>query len=100
MFLVMTMTYPPDKAIEVTKTFIKSTEMPFTYIRRVNTLTSAHQELGMKVLGIYEVDDDKVPDGLKELTKRLAELFYGIEGLKYQIEPTLTAEEAIPLLPL
>jgi hypothetical protein len=100
MFIVMTTTYPPDKAIEVARAFIKSTEMPFTYLKRVQTLTSAHQELGNKVLSIFEVDDDKVPDGMKELTKRLAELFFGIEGYRYQIEGMLTAEEAIPLLPL
>ena len=100
MFIVMTSTYPPDKATEVARAFIKSTEMPFTYLRRVQTLTSNHQELGMKVLSIFEVDDDKVPDGVKELTKRLAELFFSIERFRYQIEPMLTAEEAIPLLPL
>jgi len=100
MFIVLTSTYPLDKATEVARGFIKSTETPFTYLERVRTLTSTHQELGMKVLSIFEVDDDKVPDGMKEITKRLAELFYGIEGFKYQIEPMLTAEEAIPLLPL
>jgi hypothetical protein len=100
MFIVMTTTYPPDKAIEVARAFIKSTEMPFTYLKRIQTLTSTHQELGIKALSIFEVHDDKVPDGFKELTKRVVELFYSIEGLRYQIEPMLTGEEAIPLLPL
>ncbi|HEY33636.1 MAG TPA: hypothetical protein G4O10_11120 [Dehalococcoidia bacterium] len=100
MFIVLTTTYPPSKSIEMAKTFIKSTETPFTYVRRVHQLITTYQELGIKSLGIFEVDDDKVPDGMKELTKRVAELFYGIEGFKYQIEPMLTAEEAIPLLPL
>jgi hypothetical protein len=100
MIIVLTSTYPPDKATAVAKAFIKSAEAPFTYLKRVQVLTTAHQELGNKVLSIFEVDDDKVPDGVKELTKRLAELFFSIEGYRYQIELALTAEEAIPLLPL
>lgn len=100
MFLVMTSTYPLDKATEVARAYIKSNETPFTYIRRVNTLISTHQELGIKALSIFEVDDDKVPDGIKESNKRIAEVFYNIEGYRYQVEPMLTAEEAIPLLPL
>ena len=100
MFIVLTSTYPLDKANEAARGFIKSTETPFTYLERVRTLITTHQELGIKALSIFEVADDKVPDGFKELTKRVAELFYSIEGFRYQIEPMLTAEEAIPLLPL
>ena len=100
MFILVTTTYPPNKATEVARAFIKSTEKPFTHIKRLHALTSTQHDLGIKALNIFEVDDDKVPDGVKELMKRIAELFFDIEGFRYQIEPMLTAEEAIPLLPL
>jgi len=101
MFIVMTSTYPLDKTLEVTRAFIKAIETPEPdYLKRVYVLTSTIIDTGMKVIVIYEVDDDKVPDAIKYITKRMAELFYSIEGYRYQIEPMLTAEEAIPLLPL
>ena len=51
----------------------------------------------MKVCGIYEVDDAKVKEGIIELTKYFIQ-FYDIEGFRYEVEPMLTAQEAIPLL--
>ena len=100
MFVVSTVIYPLDKAVEISRAFIKSTETPLpSHTTRVHVLASATEQ-GMKVLGIYEIDDAQVPEGIKELTRRYAELFFGIEGFKYQLEPMLTAEEAIPLLGL
>ena len=59
MIIVSTVTYPPSKATEVATAFIKSTEMPLPpFTKRLYVLTSADTEHGMKVLGIYEVDDD------------------------------------------
>lgn len=100
MFLISNAMYPTDKAIEIARRFIKAVETPLPpFIRRIHVLTTAAGENGIKVLGIYEVDDDKVTDGIKEMTKYYVQ-FYDIEGFKYSIEPMLKAEEAIPLLPL
>ena len=101
MIIVSTVTYPPSQSTEATRAFIKSTETPLPpFVKRLYVLTMGDIEHGTKVLGIYEVDDGKVPDGIKEVVKRYAELFFGIEGFRYQIEAALTAEEAIPLLQL
>jgi len=99
MFIVTNSTYPLKSNREVAATFQKALETPLPpYIKRVNGLTTAG-ELGIKILGIYEVDDDKLADGIRELTKYYA-LFYDIEGFRYTLEPSLTVQEAIPLLGL
>jgi len=98
MFIVTTTTYPPDKAVQMAKKFIKATEKPLpSFVKRVSVLTTAGGELGMKVLGIYEVDDAKLKEGIIELSKYFVQ-FYDIEGFRYELEPMLPATEAIPLL--
>lgn len=96
MFLVTTSTYPLSRTHEVTARYQKAvaTALP-SFLKRIYVLGCAG-ESGHKVLGIYEVADDKVTDGVKELTKYFAQ-FFDIEGFKYAIEPMLTAQEAIPL---
>jgi len=99
MYLVSNSTYPLSSAKEVAEEFVKAVEVPFPpYIKRVHTL-AAPDGLGMKVLGIYEVDDGKVADAIKDLTKYFVQ-YYDIDGFAYTLEAMLTAQEAIPLLNL
>jgi hypothetical protein len=49
------------------------------------------------VVGLYEVADDKVGDGYRELVKYFIQ-FYGVQGFRYTIDPMLSVQEAIPLL--
>jgi hypothetical protein len=98
MFLIATITYPPDKAIQMAKKFIKAMEIPLpSFIKRLYVLTSAGGELGVKALGIYEVEDAKLKEGIKELTKSFVQ-YYDVEGFRFNLEPMLSAAEAIPLL--
>jgi hypothetical protein len=98
MFLVTTTIYPPDKAVQVAKKFIKATEKPFpSFMKRLYVLTGPGGAVGMKVLGIYEVDDAKLKEGIKEINKYYAQ-FFDVEGFRYDVEPMLPAAEAIPLL--
>jgi hypothetical protein len=98
MFLVGTVTYPPDKAVQMAKKFIKATEKPLPpFVKRLYVLTAAGGEPGMKVLGIYEVDDTKVKEGIKEITKYYVQ-FFDVEGFRYSVEVMMPATEALPLL--
>jgi hypothetical protein len=93
-----TVLYPPDKAVKVAKKFIEATTKPLPpFMKRLYVFTTARTDLGMKTCGIYEVDDAKLKEGIIELTKYFVQ-FYDIEGFKYEVEPMLTAQEAIPLL--
>jgi len=93
-----TVAYPPDKAVKVAKKFIEATAKPLPrFIKRLYVLTTPGGEVGFKVHGIYEVDDAKIKEGIKELVKYYVQ-FHDIEGFRYDIETMLTAQEAIPLL--
>ena len=98
MFFLTTSTYPADKANEVAAKFQKVTATPLPpFIKRLYVLTGPAGEAGIKVVGLYEVAEDKVGDGFKELSKYYIQ-FYDIVGFRYSIEPMITAQEAIPLL--
>jgi hypothetical protein len=98
MFLITTVTYPPDKAVQMAKKFMKAMGNPLpSFITRLYVLTSSVGELGIKALGVYEVDDSKLTEGIKELGKSFVQ-YYDVEGFRYTIEPMLPAAEVIPLL--
>ncbi len=98
MFILTTSTYPVDKTFEVVAVFQKAAAVSLpSYMKRLNVLTTAAGEAGIKVVGLYEVNDDKVADAYRELLKYYVQ-FYGIQGFRYSIEPMMTAQEAIPLL--
>ena len=98
MFFLTTSTYPADKAYEVVAVFQKAAATPLpSFMKRLYVLNTAAGELGIKVVGLYEVADDKVADGWRELAKYFIQ-FYGIQGFRYSVEPMMTAQEAIPLL--
>jgi hypothetical protein len=97
MFLVTTSTYPLTKANAVAAKFQKAASAPLpAFLKRLYVLNTAGGD-GIKVLGIYQVEDDKVTEGIKELTKYFVE-FHDVEGFKYILETMLTDQEAIPLL--
>ena len=101
MNIVFTSIFPPGKSVEVAGASIKARETPLPpYIKEVIVLAKAGGEQGIVVLTIYEADDDKVPEAVKELAKRIADNYYAIEGYRYQMDLMLTREETLPLLGL
>lgn len=98
MYIVGTTYMPPSKGNEVAARFMKAVKKPLPpCLKRVNVLVTAAGEEWFKALAIYEVDDAKVAEALKELVKYEAQ-FIDIEGYRYQVELMMNAEEAIPLI--
>ena len=98
MFLVTTVVYPPDKSIIVAEKFIEVTakELP-PFLKRLQVLGDSRMDKGMKVLSIYEADDARIKESIIVLTKMFAQS-NGIEGFRYEIEPMLTAKEALAVM--
>ena len=97
MFLVANVTYPASKQREMMGRFQKATALPLpSSLKRLYVLGTAG-DAGMKVLGIYEVADDKVADGAKELFEYYSQ-YWDVEGFKYTLEPMWTAQETIALM--
>ena len=98
MFIISTSTYPPSKNRDMIERFQKAVAVAMpSFVKRHYVFTSAGGEPGIKVVGIYEVSDDKVADGMKELL-RYFQNFYDVEGYRYSMEYMLTAQEAIAAL--
>ena len=98
MFFIITTTYPPAKMGEAVQAFRKSLAEPLpSFLKRLYVLTPGGVgEPGIKTYSIFEADKGKEYDALVELNRRMA-YYQNIEGIGYQIETLLTAEEAIPL---
>jgi hypothetical protein len=98
MFIVATATYPPDKAVEVTKKFLKGAEKPLpTFIKTGHVLTAPGGKRGIKVLVIYDIADAKFKEGVKEIAKRYVP-FYDVQGFRYKFEVMMSTTDAIPVL--
>ncbi len=98
MFVMTHVTYPPGSSTKAANVFMTAAAKPFpSFMKRLYVLTTAKGEVGIDTYGIYEVDDGKFKEALIEFTKYFVQ-FYGIEGFKYEVEPMLTVQEAIPLV--
>ena len=100
MFVMTIINYPPDKTVEIAKTFMKAEETPLPpFLKRLQVLIGSAGESGLSTYGIYEVEAGKEYEGLQEISKRMV-AFFGIEGFRYRVETVMTPEEAIPMLGL
>ena len=98
MFVMVISTYPHDKATEVGKAFIKNMENPLpSFVKFVVYVTST--ELGIKGYVLYEIEDEKLAEGIREVVKRHV-TYQNIVGYRWNIETLLTAEEALPMIGL
>jgi hypothetical protein len=93
---VMVLTeFPPHKAEEVAKTYIKG-EYPKTpkFVKSLYLVVrTAYNTKGYQ---LYEIEDAKIKEGLDYINQVQAE-YISIEGYKVAIEIVLTPEEALPL---
>ncbi len=91
--------FPNDKCVEVGKIFLKimAKKLP-PFMKRVEVYTEA-REKGMSGYAIYEIDDDKVGDGLRELTNRQI-AYHEIAGYRWRVATVMKAAESLALLGL
>ncbi len=63
MFVMTTSVYPPARAVEMSKRFIKAGTNPFpSYMKRLHVLTCADCSQGVEVVSLYEIEDAKYMD--------------------------------------
>lgn len=99
-FLLVTMTYPPYQAKELGKQYLQvaKSKLP-SFLKISNLFTTTDPKYGIKVYALYEVEDDKILDGMKAIVTRY-DPFSGIEGWIYNIETLLEVKDALPLIGL
>jgi hypothetical protein len=87
--------FPPHKAEEVAKTYIKG-EYPKRpkFVKHLFLgVRTAHNIKGYQ---LFEIEDAKIKEGLAYINQVQAE-YISIEGYKLRIEIVMTPEEALPL---
>jgi hypothetical protein len=96
--ILVTEWLPPDKGLEVAKLYPKITQKPLKNLKRVgNSPYSTTTEAGIKIIAIYEVEDAKLNDGIKEALTRRSQ-YMAIPGYRVQVEVVATVAETIALL--
>jgi hypothetical protein len=99
--VLVTVWFPGDKAIEVGKILVKSLATPFKFVKRVGEAPYATgTEAGMKAVTIYDIEDEKLGDGLREIARYLLQFVTSIPGYRYQIEVLATGVEALSMVGL
>lgn len=97
MHVMTKVVYPPDKAGEVGKAFVKSVGNPLpSGLKRIETYTVVTEQ-GIEGYTIYRIKDETFVAGITELQNRMIG-FHDIIGLRYKITPVMTAAEALPLI--
>lgn len=97
MHLMVKSIYPPDKAVEVGKVFVKAVGKPLPAgVKRIEAYVIVTEQ-GIETYTIYRIKDEKYAEGIKEMQVRLIG-FHSIVGFKYTMRPVMTAAEALPLI--
>jgi hypothetical protein len=97
MILMLRSIYPIDKAAEVTRVFVKSAIKKLPPFLKALGIYLGPSEKGIKAYSIYEVEDEKMADGLRELTKIMA-AYSQVQGYKWWIEPVVKSRDAMTLM--
>jgi hypothetical protein len=101
MYFMLTFEIPPHKAEEVAKAFIKIVQSDLAklpdYVKQLHALNVMANNIKSYVL--WEIDDDKIPEGLGVINK-LAAQYMPIEGMKILLEPLITMQDSLAIFGL
>jgi len=99
--ILATVWFPGDKATEVGKIVVKALSSPMKFAKRTGEapyVTST--EAGIKGVTIYEIEDEKLAEGLREIERYYVQLSNAIPGYRWQLEHMLAGVEALSMLGL
>jgi len=92
-------TYPPNKGTEVGKAFIQGAAKKVPpFMKRIEVYNTSCDE-GIRAYAIWEIQDEKAADGIRELTNRMVP-YTQIEGYRWRLELLMKVSETLPLLGL
>ena len=101
MLIMVTCWIPPDKSAEAAKKFVEVMQkIPFERFEKPLLMLGGRPvKDGIKAISIGEVEKGKYEEAVSIVWRRMIE-FDDIKGFRYEIEPLLTAEEALPMIGL
>jgi len=98
MVIISDVTYPPESTKEIAKRYLKAPVLP-TFLTKKGPYISPSVSGGMHSITYYELENDKLAEGLLAISESLA-IYFGVPGYQYEIKPYFELEEGLGILGL
>lgn len=98
MVIISNVSYPPESTKEIAKRYLKAPVLPDFLIKK-GPFVSADKNGGMNSITFYELENDRLAEGLKAIGESLA-IYFGVPGYKYDLRPYFELEEGLDILGL
>jgi hypothetical protein len=98
MVIISLTSYPPESAKEMGKRFMELPPLA-DYINMKGPYINNDLREGIKGITIYEFDESKYPETVKNLGERMA-TFFGVPGFTYSLQHWMEVQDALKLIGL
>lgn len=98
MVIISDVTYPPESTKEIAKRYLKAPVLP-EFLNKKGPYVSASKIGGMHSITFYELENERLAEGLKAIGESLA-IYFGVPGYKYDLKPYFELEEGLEILGL
>ena len=98
MVIISDVTYPPESTQEIAKRYLKAPVLP-TFLTKEGPYISSSVTSGMHSITYYELESDKLAEGLQAIVESLA-IYFGVPGYQYEVKPYFELEEGLGILGL
>ena len=98
MVIISNVMYPPESTREIEIRYLKAPVLP-EFLNKKGPYVSASKTGGMNSITFYELENDKLADGLKAIGESLA-IYFGVPGYTYDIKPYFELDEGLEILGL
>jgi hypothetical protein len=98
MVIISNVIYPPESTKEIAKRYLKAPVLP-TFLTKKGPYISPSVSDGMHSITYYELENDKLAEGLQAISESLA-IYFGVPGYQYEVKPYFELEEGLGILGL
>ena len=98
MVIVTNISFPAESAKQIGECFLKVSPLP-EYLTRKGPYISSNNTDGVKSLSIYELDSDKLADGMNAVGEYLTG-FFSVPGFAYEVKVNFEIEEGLKMIGL
>ena len=98
MVIVLNVSFPAESAKKMGESFTKAPPIP-DYLTRRGPYISSNNKDGIRSLSIFEVDSDKLADGLLAVGDYVAG-FFDVPGFAYEAKVNNEVQEALKMIGL
>lgn len=98
MVIISNVTYPPESTKEIAKRYLKAPVLP-DFLTKRGPYVSSSMTGGINSITFYELENDRLAEGLKVIGESLA-IYFGVPGYQYDLKPYFELDEGLNILGL